>query len=94
MYFNIHRQSVKLGNGFIWHGSAGTTLVPHNYQEELKQWTNIFGVSMTSTDTKPDNPEAKYKSDYGLIVQGFMRVLVTQVQRTCLVAKLGLASRN
>src|SRR6187402_3921424 len=50
----------------IWHGSADTTLAPQNYQEELKQWTNIFGVSMTATDSKPNTPEAQYTtSDYG-----------------------------
>ncbi|KUJ08427.1 acetylxylan esterase-like protein 1 precursor [Mollisia scopiformis] len=55
----------------IWHGSADTTLAPQNYQEELKQWTNIFGVSMTATDEKKDTPDKGYTmSDYGPNVEG------------------------
>jgi acetylxylan esterase len=55
----------------IWHGSADTTINPNNYQEELKQWTNIFGVSMTPTSTKADYPEKNYAlSDYGPNVEG------------------------
>lgn len=55
----------------IWHGSADTTLAPQNYQEELKQWTNVFGVSMTATDVKKDTPDKGYTlSDYGPMVEG------------------------
>lgn len=55
----------------VWHGSAGTTLAPQNYQEELKEWTNIFYVSMNATDSKSADPEANYvTSNYGPDVQG------------------------
>jgi len=55
----------------IWHGSADTTLAPQNYQEELKQWTNIFGVSMTATNVEKDTPDKGYTlSDYGPNVEG------------------------
>ncbi len=55
----------------IWHGSADTTLAPQNYQEELKQWTTVFDVSMTATDAKPNTPESQYTtSNYGPNVQG------------------------
>ncbi|OCL09284.1 carbohydrate esterase family 1 protein [Glonium stellatum] len=55
----------------IWHGSADTTLAPQNYQEELKQWTGVFGVSMTVTDSKSNTPDSGYTtSDYGDSVQG------------------------
>jgi acetylxylan esterase len=37
----------------LWHGTADTTLAYPNFGEEIKQWTNVLGVSQTpvSTDT-------------------------------------------
>jgi acetylxylan esterase len=37
----------------LWHGTADTTLNYNNFGEEIKQWTNVLGVSQTpsSTDT-------------------------------------------
>jgi len=37
----------------LWHGTADTTLSYVNFGEEIKQWTNVLGVSQTpsSTDT-------------------------------------------
>jgi acetylxylan esterase len=37
----------------LWHGTADTTLNYNNFGEEIKQWTNVTGVSQTpsSTDT-------------------------------------------
>lgn len=68
MYPNFNGTRPKMQ---IWHGSADTTLAPQNYQEELKQWTNVFGVSMTATDSKTSTPQANYvTSDYGPSVQG------------------------
>ncbi len=65
----------------IWHGSADGTIAPQNYQEELKQWTNIFGVTMTATDSKANTPEAKYTtSNYGPMVQG---IYATGVGHSC-----------
>jgi len=55
----------------IWHGSVDTTISPNNYMEEIKQWTNVFGVSTTATAEKADYPEKNYKmSDYGPNVEG------------------------
>lgn len=55
----------------IWHGSADTTLAPGNYQEEIKQWTNVFNVPQTPTDTRKNYPQANYQTDdYGDHVEG------------------------
>jgi hypothetical protein len=41
----------------LWHGTADTTLNFNNLGEEIKQWTNVLGVSQTpsSTDTPVTN---------------------------------------
>ncbi|WP_410671600.1 alpha/beta hydrolase family esterase [Amycolatopsis sp. cmx-4-68] len=40
----------------LWHGTADT-LVPYSLlQEEIEQWTNVFGLSQTPTST--DTPQA------------------------------------
>ncbi len=55
----------------IWHGSADGTLAPANYQETIKQWTNVFGVSQTPTSSVKNSPQANYQTDnYGDNVQG------------------------
>jgi poly(hydroxyalkanoate) depolymerase family esterase len=42
----------------LWHGTADT-LVPYSrLQEEIKQWTNVFGLSQTPTST--DTPQASW----------------------------------
>jgi len=40
----------------LWHGTADTTLNYVNFGEEIKQWTNVLGVSQTPTST--DTPAA------------------------------------
>jgi len=40
----------------IWHGTADTTLYPQNFDEEIKQWTNVFGVSSTPSATVQNSP--------------------------------------
>ncbi|NUR58425.1 MAG: PHB depolymerase family esterase [Catenulispora sp.] len=35
----------------LWHGTADTTLSYVNFGEEIKQWTNVAGVSQTPTTT-------------------------------------------
>lgn len=35
----------------LWHGTADTTLNYVNFGEEIKQWTNVLGVSQTPTST-------------------------------------------
>ena len=55
----------------VWHGSTDGTLAPANYQETIKQWTNVFGVTITPTSSKPDTPEKNYRTDdFGPSVQG------------------------
>jgi len=78
----VHDQKCKFGYvelarlGFgiltsLLHGSADSTLAPQNYQETIKQWTGVFGVSQTATDTKANTPEANYAtSNFGPNVQG------------------------
>jgi hypothetical protein len=40
----------------LWHGTADTTLFYPNFGEEIKQWTNVLGVSQTPTST--DTPQS------------------------------------
>jgi poly(hydroxyalkanoate) depolymerase family esterase len=40
----------------LWHGTADTTLYYANFGEEIKQWTNVFGLSQTPTST--DTPQS------------------------------------
>jgi acetylxylan esterase len=35
----------------LWHGTADTLLNYHNFGEEIKQWTNVLGVSQWPTRT-------------------------------------------
>jgi acetylxylan esterase len=42
----------------LFHGTADQTLVFHNFGEEIKQWTNVLGVSQTPTTT--DSPQAGF----------------------------------
>ncbi|POS70836.1 acetyl xylan esterase [Diaporthe helianthi] len=55
----------------IWHGSADSTLSPQNYNEEIKQWTNVFGIGQTPTSSTKNRPQSNYQTDdYGPNVQG------------------------
>jgi len=36
----------------LWHGTTDTTLNYHNFGEEIKQWTNVLGVSQTPSMTE------------------------------------------
>jgi acetylxylan esterase len=36
----------------LWHGTTDDTLNFHNFGEEIKQWTNVLGVSQTPTSTE------------------------------------------
>lgn len=40
----------------LWHGTADTTLAYPNFNEEIKQWTNVLGVSQTPVLT--DSPQS------------------------------------
>jgi len=39
-----------------FHGTADTVLYPQNLKEQIKQWTAVFGISETPTQTKADTP--------------------------------------
>ncbi|KAI0181791.1 carbohydrate esterase family 1 protein [Hypoxylon sp. FL1284] len=55
----------------IWHGSVDTTLAPQNYAETIKQWTAVFNVTQTPTDSVPNSPKRGYTTNnYGESVQG------------------------
>jgi acetylxylan esterase len=48
----------------LWHGTADDTLRYPNFNEEIKQWTNVLGVSQTPTVT--DSPQATWtRTRYG-----------------------------
>lgn len=54
----------------IFHGSADDVLDAQNFEQEIKQWTGVFGVSDTPTSTEPDTPEGGYTlTNYGKNVQ-------------------------
>ena len=44
----------------LWHGTADTTLNYENFGEEIKQWTNVLGVSQTPSST--DTPQRQRRS--------------------------------
>ncbi|USX53568.1 PHB depolymerase family esterase [Lentzea sp. HUAS12] len=54
----------------LWHGTADT-LVPYSLlQEEIEQWTDVFGLSQTPTST--DTPRAGWnRSRYGDKVEAY-----------------------
>ena len=48
----------------LWHGTADTTLFFPNFGEEIKQWTNVLGVSQTPAFT--DTPQSGWtRTRYG-----------------------------
>lgn len=48
----------------LWHGTADTTLHYPNFGEEIKQWTNVLGVSQTPSFT--DSPQSGWtRTRYG-----------------------------
>jgi cellulase/cellobiase CelA1 len=48
----------------LWHGTADTTLFFPNFGEEIKQWTNVLGVSQTPAST--DSPQSGWtRTRYG-----------------------------
>ncbi|KAJ3711612.1 putative acetylxylan esterase [Lentinula raphanica] len=56
----------------LWHGTADTTLYYANYGEEIKEWTDVLGVSQTPTTTTQNDPQSGYtKTTYGSVVVGY-----------------------
>jgi poly(hydroxyalkanoate) depolymerase family esterase len=48
----------------LWHGTNDTTLFYQNYTEEIKEWTNVLGVSQTPSFT--DSPQSSWtRTRYG-----------------------------
>jgi poly(hydroxyalkanoate) depolymerase family esterase len=48
----------------LWHGSTDTTLSYNNFAEEIKQWTNLHGLSQTPALT--DKPQSSWtRTRYG-----------------------------
>jgi acetylxylan esterase len=42
----------------LWHGTQDEVLDFQNFEEAIKQWTDVHGVSQTPTATEPDTPQA------------------------------------
>jgi acetylxylan esterase len=42
----------------LWHGTADVTVNYKNFAEEIKQWTNVLGVSDTPTTTEANQPQS------------------------------------
>ncbi|KAF8831739.1 hypothetical protein HHX47_DHR1001211 [Lentinula edodes] len=56
----------------LWHGTADETLLYPNYGEEIKQWTDVFGLSQTPTTTTQNDPQSGYTmTTYGTEVVGY-----------------------
>lgn len=48
----------------LWHGTADNTLSYHNFGEDIKQWTNLHGISQTPVFT--DSPQSNWtRTRYG-----------------------------
>ncbi|KIM22089.1 carbohydrate esterase family 1 protein [Serendipita vermifera MAFF 305830] len=66
----------------FWHGTLDTTLNYNNFGEEVKQWTNVFGVSTTPTNTVLNYPLSGWtRYDYGPNVMGISAAGVDHTSR-------------
>ncbi|GAB1517241.1 hypothetical protein RhiTH_000285 [Rhizoctonia solani] len=78
----------------LWHGSVDTGLHTQNFYEEIKQWTNVFGVSQTPTATTQNWPLLNWtRTDYGPNVQAILASGVGHdipVQATQVIQWMGL----
>jgi poly(hydroxyalkanoate) depolymerase family esterase len=55
----------------LWHGTADTTLSYVNFGEEIKEWTNVLGVSQTPVTTETDTPQSGWtRTRYGTTGEG------------------------
>ena len=53
--------------------NSDTTLYPQNFWEDIKQWTNVFGVSATPASNLTNNPQAGYsRASFGPNVQAIL----------------------
>jgi poly(hydroxyalkanoate) depolymerase family esterase len=87
----------------VWHGTDDTTLHYPNFQEEIKQWTNVHGLSQTPTFT--DHPQSSWtRTRYGgtgtdvaveaVSVQGVGHSLPMSGMAAAAIQFLGLAGGN
>jgi|GEM_PF-443315 esterase, PHB depolymerase family len=44
----------------LWHGTADNILNYTNFGEEIKEWTNVLGVSQTATTTETNTPQSTW----------------------------------
>ena len=44
----------------LWHGSVDNVVYFPNLGEEIKQWTNVLGVSATPTDSEANQPQSTW----------------------------------
>jgi acetylxylan esterase len=59
----------------IYHGSADTTLYPPNYNETIKEWTGVFGYSLTNPTVTNNFPQPNYYTyTYGPDVVGIYAI--------------------
>jgi poly(hydroxyalkanoate) depolymerase family esterase len=55
----------------LWHGTADSTLSYVNFGEEIKEWTNVLGVSQTPVTTETDTPQTGWtRTRYGSAGEG------------------------
>ncbi|KAG8769692.1 hypothetical protein FRC20_003277 [Serendipita sp. 405] len=78
----------------FWHGTADQVLYYQNFLEETKQWTNVFGVSTTATNTVSNYAVSGWtRYDYGPNVMAISAAGVShdiQLQTTQVMEWFGL----
>jgi acetylxylan esterase len=53
-----HKPKADIACNYSWHGTVDTTLRYANYQEALKEWSNVLGLS--SSTQKQNTPQSSY----------------------------------
>ncbi|KAF7965554.1 hypothetical protein HWV62_263 [Athelia sp. TMB] len=57
----------------FWHGTNDDILYAQNFWEQIKQWTNVFGVSQNPTANVTDDPLPGYsRASFGPNIQGIL----------------------
>jgi acetylxylan esterase len=78
----------------FWHGTNDQVLNYNNFGEEVKQWTNVWGVSQTATNTVTNYAQSGWtRYDYGPNVMGISAAGVPhdiQLQHTQVMEWFGL----
>jgi poly(hydroxyalkanoate) depolymerase family esterase len=57
----------------LWHGTGDNTVKPMNLDEEIKQWTNVFGIDATADETEMigNVTRTAYKSGNTVLVEAY-----------------------